>query len=142
MPKLLGKLPPRYVIPLIALAGLGLALLFWQRRQQRPATQALIMQHPSVLSIGVYAGCAIRADDTLACWSRPTSLSSHLNPPPEGAFASVSVGDDYACAIRPDGSLSCWGEGMTVTPPSGTFIDVHVALNKACAVRTSGEVIC
>jgi hypothetical protein len=142
MHKLLGKLRPRYVIPLIVLAGLGLTLLFWQRRQQKPAAQSLTMQHPSVLSLGVYAGCAIRADDTLACWSPSTRLSSHLNPPPEGAFASVSVGDDYACAIRLDGSLSCWGKGMTVTPPSGTFINVQVTLHKTCAVRTSGEAIC
>jgi hypothetical protein len=142
MQKLLSKLPPRSVIALTVLAGIGLALLFWQRRQQKPATQALTMQHPSVLSVGVYAGCAIRADDTLACWSPSTRLSSHLNPPPEGAFASVSVGDGYACAIRPDGSLRCWGQGMTLTPPSGTFIDVDVSLGKTCAVRTSGEVTC
>lgn len=95
----------------------------------------------TTLSVGAYAGCAIRVDDTLACWGPPWNSAYHLDSPPEGTFRDVSVGVGYACAIRSDGSLICWGRELSIAP-QGSFIDVHASLGTACAVRANGEVSC
>jgi hypothetical protein len=126
----------RYVISWAVLVGLGVALLACQRGQETVFSPT----SASLISIGTHGGCAIRADDTLACWSQPWS-SSHLDAPPDGAFKSVSVGGSYGCAIRVDDTLICWGHDFRIAP-NGAFIDVDAAINKVCGVRANGTTIC
>jgi alpha-tubulin suppressor-like RCC1 family protein len=135
------------LLSLLIIGGIGI----YTFRQRQLTNQALLQQllrqqHPSLLSIGFYHGCAIRADATLACWS--TNDESSIVPPPDGTFRHVSVSSSlepgYACAISTDHELRCWGKGLKRQPPRGQFIDVDLADTSvnACAVRGNGTVVC
>ena len=109
------------------------------------------------VSAGSGAACAIRADNTVACWG-----ASMYGAP--GAFTdlnSVSVGlgeeeyfygneitsfDGYqtirsACGVKTDGTLHCWWDG-DMFPPSGTFSLVSTGSNFACGLKTDGTLAC
>ena len=70
--------------------------------------------------------------------------------PPEGAFASVSAGDEYTCGVRTNGLIECWGSNKDIvsqyvgqaTPPGGSFTSVSAGWFHACGLRTDGSVEC
>jgi hypothetical protein len=121
----------------------GGAALYWQWQSAREAlfVQLLDLHEPSVLSLGAYAGCAIRADESLACWGTLRKTGFYLPPPPAGTFRHVSVGIRAACAIRTDHTLSCWGD-FSAPAPEGRFVDVKMNGIRVCAIRLTGTILC
>jgi hypothetical protein len=57
--------------------------------------------------------CAIRTDDTLACWG--TSFDRGVTTPPPGKFAHVLSAWSSACALDFRGNLVCWGSEVRPT---------------------------
>ncbi len=53
--------------------------------------------------------CAIRTDQTLACWGRDTGEYEGLTTPPEGTFTAVRHGGTHVCALSTEGHIQCWG---------------------------------
>ena len=91
--------------------------------------------------------CAIRTDDTLACWIS-YSRSHSLIELRDQAFKAIAAAGDHTCAIRTDDTLACWQVRRVelfreVNAPSGTFQDVSVGLwRHFCAIRSDGVVVC
>ncbi|HEX7291453.1 MAG TPA: hypothetical protein VF250_10035 [Conexibacter sp.] len=86
--------------------------------------------------------CAIRADDTVACWGEDSWTGK--THPPSGAFAQIAAGQEHTCGLRFTGAVVCWGfdrEGQIDAPP-GTFTQVAAGTNHSCALRTDGEIAC
>lgn len=86
--------------------------------------------------------CAIRLDDTVACWGEATFYGK--TDPPSGAFAQIAAGQEHTCGLRFTGAVVCWGfdrEGQVDAPP-GTFTQVAAGTNHSCALRTDAEVVC
>ena len=93
------------------------------------------------LSLGRSHSCAIRTDDTLACWGN--SEDKKLEHP-EGEYEAVSAGVSHSCALRADYTLACWGNndfGQT-DAPSGEFIAVSARSQSTCAIRTDNTITC
>lgn len=101
------------------------------------------------------AGCAIRSDDTLWCWS---GSSFALTQAAVGTFRDISVSSGNQCAVTTTGSLVCWGSnnsygilatGDTSARPTpnqvGSDLDwerVVVGQYHACAIKSSGALWC
>lgn len=86
--------------------------------------------------------CAIRLDDTVACWGEASWTGK--TDPPAGAFAQIAAGQEHTCGLRFTGAVVCWGfdrEGQT-RAPAGTFTQVNAGTNHSCALRSDGEILC
>jgi hypothetical protein len=86
--------------------------------------------------------CAIRFDDTVACWGEQTFYGK--TDPPSDTFAQIAAGQEHTCGVRFSGALACWGfdrEGQ-VDAPSGTFTQVAAGTNHSCGLRTDDEIVC
>lgn len=86
--------------------------------------------------------CAIRLDDTVACWGE-ASWTGKTDPPP-GRFAQIDAGQEHTCGLRFDGTVACWGfdrEGQTEAPP-GTFTQVSAGTSHSCGLRTDESIVC
>lgn len=89
------------------------------RRYHEPAT---VEELPDVTSIDVggWHSCAVRADESLACWGAnghgqlgdSSRLESGNPVAVEGITDAsiVSVGDEATCSVLNDGSVWCWGQ--------------------------------
>src|SRR4051794_39738326 len=64
---------------------------------------------PTAISSGGDATCAIRSDDTLACWG-DNYYGQVISP--QGTFSQVSAGTAHACALKSDNTLACWGDNF------------------------------
>ena len=103
----------------------------------------------NVLSLGVgrYHSCAVRSDQTVACWGSTTygNMYGQLNAP-AGTFTAVSAGQYHSCALRAvDSTVVCWGSNADgrSTPPSGAFRMVVAGPDDSCGVRQDdGTVAC
>ena len=68
------------------------------------------------MSAGESHSCALRADNTIACWGTEayewTDEGPELVNPPDEPFAAVSAGgfSPASCAVRANGEVTCWGE--------------------------------
>jgi len=58
------------------------------------------------IAAGKSFACALRTDQTIACWGDP--LDGRTSPP-SGAFTTLAVGGRHGCAIDVAGGLACWG---------------------------------
>ena len=58
------------------------------------------------VSAGASHTCALKADNTLACWGGNDYGQA---TPPAGAFQQVSASGYQSCGIRTDGFMACWG---------------------------------
>ena len=91
------------------------------------------------LAAGYDHSCAIRADQTLACWGNGADGQTNA---PAGQYTAVSAGERYSCAIRADdGTVDCWGrtDNGRTSPPEGEFTSI---LSATGTIRTTGEEIC
>ena len=60
--------------------------------------------------------CAIRTDDTIACWGLDFFGATNA---PAGTYKAVTAGAFHTCAIRTDDTITCWGDneyGQTDAP--------------------------
>jgi alpha-tubulin suppressor-like RCC1 family protein len=86
--------------------------------------------------------CAIRLDDTVACWGEQTWYGK--TDPPPGTFAQIAAGQEHTCGLRLGGAVVCWGfdrEGQIDAPP-GAFTQVSAGTSHSCALRTDGAAAC
>ena len=93
------------------------------------------------MSAGGWHTCAIRDDQTLACWGDDQLGQSYT---PEGRFTAVSAGGWHTCAIRDDQTLACWGnhEFGQIAPPAGKFTAVSAGRWHTCAIRDDQTLAC
>ena len=94
--------------------------------------------------------CAIRIDDTLACWDMDGADSNGSNnvvSMPEGDIISMDTFKGRyppfpACWVYANGSLECWGVPGTLLP-SGEFSSVSIgAFGLLCLVKYDGSLFC
>ena len=110
------------------------------------------------VSVGSNHSCAIRTDDTVACWGKntiddwsggsPVEVSGGQTDPLAGTFKSVSVGNEHSCGLRIDNVVACWGGENSryvyvanVAPP-GTHKAVDTTGQSGCTIRTDDTVAC
>ncbi|HEY0737468.1 MAG TPA: S8 family serine peptidase [Herpetosiphonaceae bacterium] len=93
------------------------------------------------VSAGGYHNCAIRTDQSIACWGE--NYDGQIIAP-TGTFTEVSAGTAHNCAIRTDQSVTCWGyNGLgQSTPPTGTFSQLSAGGHHTCGFRTDGSLAC
>lgn len=124
------------------------------------------------ISVGWEGGCAIRADQTLACWGRNNygqlgigtqDNGPHGTPatvPGMNGVVSVSTQRQHACAAKDDGSVWCWGDNFSgqlgselpggagassspvVVPGVDQAIAVSTGQSHSCALQSTGGVKC
>ena len=77
----------------------------------------------------------------MECWGWD---SSGETLPPEGQFASVSMGESHTCGVRSDGYIRCWGQDSwgQASPPDEEFASVSVGRYHTCGIRVDGTVEC
>lgn len=103
---------------------------------------------------GAVTLCAVRADDSLRCWSDLTSSGAQ---PDSATFAAVGVAQSGRCAVSTTGGLYCWGQntfgslGVGDTSPRssptrvGTDSDWKVVSpggSHTCATKGTGALYC
>ena len=92
----------------------------------------------SGLNRDVRKSCAIRADQTLACWGEP------LDVPPAGKFTAIATTFYFSCGIRADQTVACWDNtdffDHAPSPPEGKFTAIsRIGL---CGLRTDQTIAC
>ena len=99
----------------------------------------------TAVSGGSYHSCAIRTDQTIACWSdADIGNIGGQTTPPAGTFTAIDAGDQYTCAIRTDQTIACWGLdhwGRTDVP-AGTYTAVSTGGPVTCAIKTDQTIAC
>ncbi|MBZ5709724.1 hypothetical protein [Nannocystis pusilla] len=58
------------------------------------------------VSCGNWHCCAIKVEDTLACWGNDEDGRAS---PPAGQFSAVMAAVEHSCAVRAEGGVVCWG---------------------------------
>ena len=90
--------------------------------------------------------CAIRADQTIACWGGNVwgGVYNARADVPDGRFTAVSVGHGHSCAIRADQTIACWGYNSSrqADAPDGEFTAVSAGQGHTCAVRADRTAVC
>ncbi|MCX6390753.1 MAG: hypothetical protein NT122_09040, partial [Solirubrobacterales bacterium] len=95
--------------------------------------------------IHTYAECAVKTNQTLACWGEPNVANI---PAGVGAVRQVAVGDTHACAILDnDATAICWGDDGDgqATPPAGlgAISQITAGGDFTCAVKAiDSNVVC
>ena len=59
------------------------------------------------VSTGFYHPCAVKADDSIACWG--TDSQGQAPAALAGSYKSVDVGSFHTCVLKADESIVCWG---------------------------------
>ena len=85
--------------------------------------------------------CAIRADDSVACWGDSMYGQAH---PPDGRYMAVAVGRSHSCGLRTNGAVTCWGDNTfgQADPPAGIYQSVTAGDRHSCALDTDGTITC
>ena len=91
------------------------------------------------MSVGSYHACAIRTDDTVACWGAHDDGQS---TPPAGTFLAVSAGTWHTCGLRSDGQLLCWGGVPAEEAPPVPTDDTLIALDGTCVIHADATIAC
>jgi alpha-tubulin suppressor-like RCC1 family protein len=106
-----------------------------------PAPDAGVLSRVQQVTAGTFHSCALRADQTAACWGMNDQGQS---TPAPGKFLQIATGYAYSCGLRLDGSILCWGSSTAgrTSPPAGTFTRVSAGAGHACAVQADGGLVC
>jgi alpha-tubulin suppressor-like RCC1 family protein len=136
-----------------------------------PAPRAVAVLAPdasATLAGGIFHQCAVRSDQTVACWGGnevgqlgDTTLNDSSVPVAVDGLTDVVALDAATattCALRSNGTVGCWGsnssgqigDGAAVpfrsAPSSGNglidVVDIAVGDGHACAVIADGTVSC
>ena len=97
------------------------------------------------LATGVSYSCAIRTDQTIACWGN--NQDGQIDAP-HGQYTTIAVGDSHSCAIRTDQTIACWGNNDLhgyigqADAPHGQYTTIAVGGFHSCAIRTDQTIAC
>jgi len=93
------------------------------------------------VAVGDGHSCALRVDETLACWGDDDGGEASA---PEGRFRAIDLSDEHSCALGVDGLATCFGDDiyMWTDPPPDTFTSVSAGLKNGCGVRTDATLAC
>ena len=111
----------------------------------RPAPTEPSDQAPSGQYTAVAAGqrhvCALRTDQTIACWGDNGYQQANA---PAGQFTAVSSGHEHVCALRTDQTIACWGDNAhgQADAPNGQYTAVSAGASLTCGLRTNGTITC
>ena len=95
----------------------------------------------TTIAAGSSHSCAVRVDQTIACWG--DDRSGQIDVPP-GLYAAIAVSSSHSCAIRTDQTITCWGYnrfGQTDAPP-GQFTAIATYYPYSCAIRVDQTITC
>ena len=108
-----------------------------------------VLDSEGPIAVGRLHGCALRSDQTVACWGRNELGQASA---PAGTFLAVTAGLSHTCGLRTDQSITCWGRnrgtGSPITPqnvlraPSGRFTAVAAGSYHTCALHTNQSISC
>ncbi len=95
----------------------------------------------TAVAVGDQHACALRINQTIACWG--SNNYGESNPPP-GQFTAISAGGDHSCGLRTDGTVTCWGYNRfgQSDAPSGQFKAVGAGVWHSCGLRHNNTVTC
>lgn len=83
--------------------------------------------------------------DNIQCWG-PVINNSELprKTPPDGAFASISVGSANSYALDAAGRIERWGDSVSnlFQPPEGVFTEVDGGVDFSCALKDDQSIVC
>ena len=132
--------PARRLTVLIATLALACGAYLALASLALPAHAATGLTWKAV-SAGEHNTCAIKSDDSIACWGDNTY--SELNAP-SGSFKALAAGGTHTCAIRTDDSLACWGDNSfdQAGAHAGSFKAVSAKNATTCAIRTDDSLDC
>lgn len=106
--------------------------------------------------------CAVRSDETVACWGGDDGYREHLSVSDLDDVAALSASDHpsdalHSCAVHDNGDLSCWGAGSQGQLGQGTAsshylpelvsgitdaVEVAAGAGFTCIVHRVGDVSC
>ena len=93
------------------------------------------------IAVGRSHSCAIRADQTIACWgdNRYGQIDA-----PVGQYSAIAAADTHSCAIRADQTIACWGDNRygQIDAPAGQFTAIATARFHSCAIRADRTIAC
>ncbi len=98
-----------------------------------------------MIRAGGMFSCAIKADNTLACWGGDGYVDA-IKTPPAGTYVALDAGRFHACALRSDGAVVCWGDdsyGQVGAAASGLagFSAVGAGVDHTCALRSADQTL-
>ena len=126
----------------------------WDGGKNGPWFWVPITPHTALRAVAVGDGhtCAIRLDETIACWGNNRFGQSDA---PRGSFRAVATGSRHSCGLRSDSTITCWGgtdHGRTDAPagsfnavsdtPVGSFKAVTVGDGHSCGLRSDDTITC
>ena len=95
----------------------------------------------TAVTAGGWHTCALRNDNTLACWGDNSFGQAHA---PDGTHTAVAAGWAHTCALRTDDTIACWGDnthGQT-SPPPGDYTNLTAGGIHTCALRADQTITC
>lgn len=100
------------------------------------------------LATGDYHTCAIKADQTLDCWS--SDSDTVIEAEPTGKYKGIASMNHFACALvaggTQDSKLKCWGDssnfGGRPPPTDQVFTRVVAGANHGCAIKPDKTIAC
>ena len=107
------------------------------------------------LSAAAEHSCAIRSDNTVACWGNPdndrTDPASADGIDDATRFLAISAADEHSCAITTNNTVACWGNPANdrADPTSADDIDdntkflaIDVGGEHSCGIKTDNTAVC
>ena len=95
----------------------------------------------SAIATGDSHTCAIKTDNTIACWGDNYFGQSDA---PDGHYTTIAAGDWHSCAIRTDQTITCWGDNYDgqSDAPDGHYTTIAAGYDYSCAIRTENTIAC
>ena len=85
--------------------------------------------------------CAIKTDQTIACWGN--NRFGQTDAPP-GQYTTLASGGVYSCAIKTDQTIACWGDNGSgqIDAPPGQYTNITANTRHSCAIKTDQTIAC
>ncbi|WP_419844825.1 Ig-like domain-containing protein [Candidatus Poriferisocius sp.] len=93
------------------------------------------------VAAGDQYSCAIKTDQTVACWGDNFYGQTEA---PDGQYTAIAAGDLYSCAIKIDQTITCWGDNTfgRTDAPDGQYTAIANGRAHSCAIKTDQTITC